>query len=82
MFIACMTIATVSEKILVVSGGSYTTYASTSTSGSYVIVAMVFLFVMNFAYGWGPPLFGSTTLRSFHYSTEADASQLPPVQTG
>eukprot|EP00434_Breviolum_minutum_P025398 symbB.v1.2.022439.t1/scaffold1940.1/size95532/5 len=55
MFLACMTIATISEKILVVSGeGLYTTYASTSTSGSYVIVAMVFFFVMNFAYGWGP----------------------------
>lgn len=55
MFLACMTIATVSERILVVSGsGAYTTYTSTSTGGSYVIVCMVFIFVMNFAYGWGP----------------------------
>ena len=55
MFLACMTMATLSEKILVVSGvDSYTTYASTSTTGSYVIVAMIFIFVLNFAYGWGP----------------------------
>lgn len=55
MFLSCITIAVVANLIMVpVTDGLHTSYASTSTCGSYVIAAMVFFFVANFAYGWGP----------------------------
>ena len=51
MFLASSSIAVVADMILVSADGSY---VSTSAAGSYFIVAMVFFFVVNFAYGWGP----------------------------
>ena len=52
MVVACSTISSVGGRFVLANSDG--TYTSTSGTASYVIVAMMFLFVINFAYGWGP----------------------------
>lgn len=52
MLFACICIGVVSNMILVTTEDG--SYASTSIVGSYIVVALVLFFVVNFAYGWGP----------------------------